>query len=91
MSHIDISRSHCLGRQGARRSAEEIAEQLDQEFDLSYRWEGDVLHFQRSGVDGHMEVTDVEVRIRCRLGLLLRPLRGRLENEIERYLDEFLT
>jgi putative polyhydroxyalkanoate system protein len=91
MPHIDIQRRHDIGRTAAKRSVEEIAEQLDEEFELHYRWEGEILIFRRSGIHGQKIVNDADVHIQCKLGLLLRPLRGRLEGEIHRFLDEYLT
>lgn len=88
MSHILIHRPHDLGHEEARNSANTVAEHLRDEFNLSYRWEGDSLHFERTGVDGHIDVKPAEVLIEVRLGMLLRPLKGRLEKEIHRYLDE---
>ena len=88
MSHIKAHRQHELGLEGARRAAEEIAAHLDERFDLSYRWEGDSLHFERSGIDGHLNVTATEVSVEARLGLLMAVFKPVLEQEVNRYLDE---
>jgi putative polyhydroxyalkanoate system protein len=90
MSHIKAYRQHGLGLEGARRAAEEIAAHLDERFDLSYRWEGHSLHFKRSGIDGHLNVTDTEVSVEARLGLLMMAFKPALEREVNRYLDEAL-
>jgi putative polyhydroxyalkanoate system protein len=88
MSHINIRREHQLDHEHARRSAEQVAQHLNEQFNLDYRWEGDVLHFRRSGVDGSLVVSEGQVAVQAKLGLLLRPLRGRFEEEIHRYLDD---
>ncbi len=88
MAHIDIRRSHALSHEHARASAEQVAAHLDQRFDLTYRWEGNSLHFQRAGVDGHIDVEETEVWIRVHLGLLLLPMKGLFEREIHRYMDQ---
>ena len=87
---IDIRRHHTLGLAKAREAAEVIADQLDDKFSLQYRWNGDTLHFERSGVNGRMEVSASEIRLHVRLGFLLSPLRSRFEREIHKHLDEVL-
>lgn len=88
MAHIEILRPHTLGRDRARESAENVAEQLNEHFSLDYYWEGDALCFERSGVSGQMEVAELEVRVKVRLGLMLSPMKGRLEREINHYMDK---
>ncbi len=88
MSNIHIRRTHQLGRQQARILAERMAVQLQERFCLAYRWEGDRLHFERSGVRGHMDIADDEICIRARLGLLLLPIKSKVESAIHRYVDE---
>jgi putative polyhydroxyalkanoate system protein len=88
MAHIDIRREHSLGHEAAKSAAEELASDLDESFSLNYHWEGDALHFRRSGVEGKIDVEDSTVRIQVRLGLLLLPMRGHFEQEIQRYMDE---
>lgn len=91
MSHIDIRRSHSLNLAQARAAAESVAAQLNQEYHLHHYWQGDTLHFKRSGVDGHMEVGMDELRLQIRLGFLLSPWKSRFEQVIHRHLDELLN
>jgi len=88
MSDIQIRRSHTLTPKAARQAAEKIARQLDEEFDLAYEWDDNVLHFKRSGVSGELVVEMKEVHIRVRLGFLLLAIRPRVESEIHRFFDE---
>lgn len=88
MSHIAIERSHPLTPQQARQAAETFAEHLASQHQIHYRWEGDSLHFQRSGIDGHVELAPSLIRINVRLGWLLISFKHRLEQEIHRHLDE---
>jgi len=88
MSHINIHRRHNLSHNKARESAETIADYLDGRFSLPYHWEGDTLHFERSGVSGYIEIEEKDVRINVRLGFLLLPLKPKFEQEIHRYLDK---
>lgn len=88
MSDIRIRRRHTLTARAARQAAEKIARQLDEEFDLAYEWEENVLVFRRSGVSGELVVERKEVHIRIRLGFLLLAIRPRVEAEIHRFFDE---
>ena len=88
MSDIRIRRRHTLTARAARQAAEKIARQLDEEFDLAYEWEENVLVFRRSGVSGGLVVERKEVHIRIRLGFLLLAIRPRVEAEIHRFFDE---
>lgn len=88
MSHIVVHRDHSLTLDQARQAAEALAAQLAERYDIAYHWQGDALHFERSGVSGHIALEPDKVRINVRLGFLLVPLKQRLEQEVHRYLDE---
>jgi putative polyhydroxyalkanoate system protein len=88
MSTIEIEHAHSLAPDAARRAVEDVAIRLGQKFGMDYRWEGDVLHFRRSGVDGHIALGPGSLRVRAKLGLLLAAMRGPIEQEIRRVLDE---
>lgn len=91
MSNISIRRHHGLPIADARKAAEKVARQLEKDFDLAYEWQGHVLHFSRSGVEGTLHVTEHEVRIDARLGLLLGFLKARIESEVEGNLDKLFA
>jgi putative polyhydroxyalkanoate system protein len=88
MTHIVVHRDHPLTLDQARQAAEALAAQLADHYDIDYHWQGDALHFERSGVSGHIALEPGTVRVSARLGFLLVPLKQRLEQEIHRYLDE---
>jgi putative polyhydroxyalkanoate system protein len=90
MSDIRIRRAHSRPLDEARRATEKMAKQLRKDFDLDYAWQGDVLHFERSGVDGAFHVTAKEVRLEAKLGFLLAFLKPRIEAEVEAQLDKHL-
>lgn len=57
---------------------------------LDYRWSGDALHFDRPGVSGQFQVNDKHVKVDVKLGLLLSGLKGKIEQELAQYLDQYL-
>lgn len=91
MAKITVEREHALGREAARAKAEQLAERLAREFDVSYQWQGDTLLFKRSGADGSIAVSDDQVRVELKLGLLLSAMSGTIKREIEQVLDKSLN
>ena len=51
-------------------------------------WNGDVLSFSRSGVEGSIALAKGLVKVHVKLGFLLGMMRGPIEQEIERVLDQ---
>lgn len=91
MSVIDVHRAHSLDKDHARQAAETLAQDLSRQFDVNYEWEGDHLNFKRSGVKGHLNITDSDLRVHLELGLMLRPFKSRIEQEIHSQLDQILN
>ncbi len=91
MSAIDIHRAHSLNHAHAREAAEKLAQDLSRKFDVDYEWEDDVLRFHRSGVKGHLDISPDELHVHLELGLMLRPFRGRIEEEINKQLDMIIS
>jgi len=88
MSHIDIRHDHSLPIKKARKAVEEVAEKLSERFGMDYAWDGDILNFNRSGVDGHIALGLKHLHVTAKLGFFLSALKGPIEQEIKRYLDE---
>ena len=90
MSVIDIHRAHSLDKEHAREAAETLAKDLSKQFDVNYQWEGDLLKFKRSGVKGQLDISENDLHIRLELGLMLRPFKSRIEQEIHSQLDQII-
>jgi len=91
MSVIDIQRSHALGEEKARSAADSLAGKLAQKFDVQSQWQGDRLLFERSGIKGHLDISDTELRVHLELGLMLRPFKPKIEEEIESRIDRMIA
>ncbi|HEY7649085.1 MAG TPA: polyhydroxyalkanoic acid system family protein [Methylomirabilota bacterium] len=87
MSEIVVQRRHNLRLASAKRLAESMARKLQGQYGGSYKWEGNTLRFQRPGASGHLIVTKADVEVRVEIGLLLTPLRSRIEREILAFCD----
>lgn len=91
MSDIKIRRTHTLPHDKARLAAEKMAKRLQKEFNLDYEWEGDVLVFERSGVNGEMTVAPKHVEMEVKLGFMLRMMKPTIEKHIHDNLDEIFA
>lgn len=90
MSSIDVRRNHSLDREHAREAAESLAKDLSQKFDVHYEWDNDVMRFHRSGVKGHLDISPSEMHVHLKLGMMLTPFKGRIEEEINKQLDSII-
>jgi putative polyhydroxyalkanoate system protein len=90
MADIVMHRTHHHGLKGARTAAEKMAKKLDEKFDLTSEWEGNTLHFHRSGVNGHLVVTDHDMNLNVTLGFMLKLMKGPIEKAIHEQLEDVL-
>lgn len=88
MSEILICRKHGKTASEARASAEHLAAELKEEFDLDSRWDGNVLRFKRAGVSGELTLADDEAHLRIQLGFLLSAIKPTVEREVHKFFDE---
>jgi len=88
MSDIKIRRAHALTPRHARAAAEQMSARLGEAFDMQFVWEGEVLRFQRSGVDGQLTLGHKEVVIDAQLGFLLAMMKPKIEQSIHENLDK---
>jgi putative polyhydroxyalkanoate system protein len=91
MSDIKIRRSHAMTHDKARHAAEKMAKRLQKDFDLDYEWDGDVLVFERKGVNGELTVAAKHVEMEVKLGFLLRMMKPTIEKHIHENLNEIFA
>lgn len=83
MSNIHIKYKHSLDREQTRQRVEEIAKDLKKEYKMDYAWKGDRLLFKRSGAAGSLDLGDGFIELNIKLGLVLAPLKGKIEKTIK--------
>jgi putative polyhydroxyalkanoate system protein len=88
MPAIDIRHAHSMPPAKARKAVDEVARKLAERFDIEYDWDGDALNFTRSGVDGRIALAPNQLHVTAQLGFLLSALKGPIEAEIRRVLEE---
>lgn len=88
MAGIDIHHPHQLSPERARDAVQQVADKLVEKFSVDCSWQGDVLQFNRPGVDGRIALLPGEVHVTAELGFLLAAMQGPIEAGIRRVLDE---
>jgi len=88
MSSIDITQPHSMPPAQARQAVQEIADKLHDRFGVDCQWNGDILSFSRHGVDGRIALLPHEVHVSAQLGFLLAAMKGPIEAEIRRVLEQ---
>ena len=87
MSDIDVRRVHNLGLEEARRAADKLADDLGRKFGLRGDWRGNVLHFERPGVNGTLAIDAAALHLSVTLGFLLKAMKGSIERAVMAELD----
>ena len=90
MSTIKIQRNHGTTKEKAKEAVQKIAEELQQSMGASYEWQLDILSFKQSGAKGEIAVDDQKVDIKVELSLLMKPLKGTIEQQISQRLDKLI-
>ena len=90
MAEISIKRAHHSTLADAKKMAEKIAAKLEKDYQLKSSWAGDVLNFTRSGVNGTLAVTAVELTIQVKLGFLMTAFKGPIHAAVEKNLDALI-
>jgi putative polyhydroxyalkanoate system protein len=90
MADIYIRREHDLSLDEAHALMDELATEMAEALNISYRKQGDTLIFRRTGAQGSIRLTESEIVIEATLGMMLRVMRPTLVDAIESKLDELI-
>ncbi|MEO5935343.1 MAG: polyhydroxyalkanoic acid system family protein [Duganella sp.] len=82
MADINIVQEHNLAPEQARAAAQQVADKLAEQFELECRWDGDVLRFERSGVDGTLTLEPSRARLQIALGFLFSAFSPQIEGKV---------
>lgn len=90
MSKIDISRDHTLSIEQGRKVLKKFAEELTGKYGGSYSETDEGLTFKGPGIEGQITLDQRVVNIKAKLGLLMGPFKGAIEQQIHEKMDEVL-
>ena len=82
MADISIVQQHTLSPQRARAAAQQVAEKISAEYGLACKWDGDVLRFERSGVEGALTLGEQSAAMRIRLGFFMGAFATAIEAKV---------
>ncbi|MFC0251123.1 polyhydroxyalkanoic acid system family protein [Massilia consociata] len=82
MSEISIIQEHNLSPEQARTAAQQVAQRIASEYGLECKWDGDVLRFGRSGVEGALTLEDQRAAMRIRLGFFMGAFASAIEAKV---------
>ena len=82
MADISITQAHKMSLKKARAAAQKVADQMAEEYDISSEWEGNVLSFRRSGVNGTLTVAAHQAQLDLSLGFMLKAFAASIEEKV---------
>jgi putative polyhydroxyalkanoate system protein len=95
MATIDITKSHALSKDDAKKKAEDLARSMAEKFSIVWHWEGDTIRFDApsgaaKGTKGQVAVTDSSVRVVIDLPFMLKIMKGTIESKVNDKLAQIL-
>jgi putative polyhydroxyalkanoate system protein len=92
MPSLDIRRPYRLSAAEAHAVIDQVATRMREKFQLQTQWQNDsTLSFERPGISGKIAIGSDEIHVSAQLGMLFSPLKGMIEQEIRRKLDEHFS
>jgi len=82
MADISITQQHSLSPDAARTAAQKVADKLSGEYGLHCKWEGNILRFDRSGVEGSLALDERQAALRIKLGFLMSAFAATIEQKV---------
>ncbi len=92
MSNISLSRNHNLSTDELRTRLNALNGKLKDKFGLDASWDNDSrASVSGKGVKGSVEMTPSKLSVDLKLGMLLRPLKGKIEAALNEELDKVVA
>lgn len=88
MSTISVQRKLNMSRDEVKKLAEKVGEKLGNKYGVCFTWTDYDAEIDGPGVSGACNVGEGEIGIELRLGFLAMPFKGKIEEEVKRYLDK---
>jgi putative polyhydroxyalkanoate system protein len=82
MADISIVHEHRLNQDMARAAAQKMADKISAEYGLACKWDGDVLRFERSGVEGALTLGEQSAAVRIQLGFPMGMFAAAIEAKV---------
>lgn len=89
MAELVFERAHSLSLAAARAIAQRLADEMRSEYGVDSRWQGDELHFSRTGLSGVLRVDTDRIRLDAQLGFLFSAFKPRIEASMAANFDRY--
>lgn len=92
MSNISLRQRHNKNPDELRELISQMAKKLDERYQITSRWlNDDQVEVARSGIKGRITLSDNEVKVDIKLGLMMGAFKSKIESEISRSMAEKLA
>ena len=92
MNKVSVRREHDLDQQGSKELAEKLLNKLVDKFGGKFTEDGDNYRYKHTaGVNAVVEPNEGEFVIDVKLGIMTRSLGPKLEEQMNKILDEYLA
>ena len=91
MASIHIKKAHHLSKEEAKQRVDGIAKDLQKKLHVDCQWKGDSLLFKRSGATGAIKLGQGFVEVKIKLGVMLTPMKAKIESSIKNNIDTYLA
>ena len=91
MADIEIIQPHTMTPDAARAAAQQVADKVAADFGMECRWDGPVLRFERSGVDGTLVVGETDARLEVTLGLMMKAFAPMVQDKLARKMQKVFS
>lgn len=89
MSEIVFERAHSLSLAAVRAIAQRLADEMRSEYGVDSSWQGDELHFSRTGLAGVLRVEAERIRLDAQLGFLFSAFKPKIEASLAANFDRY--
>lgn len=91
MADITIRRSHGMEYDAAKQKVHEIVADLDYVDKAKWNSDGSAADIKGKGFSGDVEVTDSDLVVNINLKLFAKPLKGKIEDQINKRMDSYFA
>jgi putative polyhydroxyalkanoate system protein len=84
MADISITQQHNLSLQQSKEAAQQVADRMAAEYEMTTQWDGDVLTFGRSGIEGKLALGEQQVQVDITLEGFFKTFAPMIEDKITR-------
>ncbi len=90
MADINIARKHTLGKEEAKKRANDMLEKMKDKVGIKGTWSGDTFNVT-DPVKGMFVVTETEMKCELTLSFLMKAMKGTIEQKINESFDRALA